>query len=236
MAHIPSGKRIWPTLLSAAAQAAARGLHKVHDRSADTHAAVILSRTAFDAYLHELIVIRNIDRYVRFASGPGSRKRLSRVRWNLVSSTRSSIAGLAKREKKKYQDIRELTLESKIQTILLILVDNHSSALIADFENSFSPIIQLNWLRNAIVHHEFGPPSVHLTRMCTLISTSLHLPALDPHRPWEDLLTHAAVASWACKSVCGSILALESIGKKRAVHLATTRDIVASAMSPLTYE
>jgi hypothetical protein len=236
MGHFWNGKRIWPTLLSAAAQAASRASCKVHDRAADSYAAVVLARTAFDAYLHELISLRRLDRYLKFAKGPGAKKRLSAGRWTMISNTRKSLAGLSKAEKKKYQDIHSLQLDVKLQTILLSLIDDHSATLISNFEVEFRNLIELNWLRNAIIHHEFGPPSTHLRSICLNIAKNLGIEAPDPKRPWEDLLMDPSVAAWACKTVSGALLALEALEKNRPIHLSTTRNLLESAVSPLHCE
>jgi hypothetical protein len=182
MVHTPRWRRIWPTLLSASSQAALRATNMKHARSADIHAAIILARTSFDAYLHELVTLRDLPPYVQFATGPGAKKKLSNIRWRLISETKRSLAG------------------------------------------------------NAIVHHESGLPSKSLIATCSAISSSVGLPPPDPRRPWEDLLSHPSVATWACKSVCSALIALETIDHNRTIHLQSTRDSVASAVSPLCYE
>jgi hypothetical protein len=101
-----SATRVWPTLLSAAAQAAVRAQLKSSDRGADVHTAVIMARTAFDAYLHELFALRNLPRFVKFMSGLGGRARLSKERWRLIADKRRSLSGLSKSQKREYEDVK----------------------------------------------------------------------------------------------------------------------------------
>jgi hypothetical protein len=236
MADARTGKRIWPTLLSAAAQAAIRADGERGDSSADTHAAIILARTAFDAYLNELLGLRRLPAYVEFATGPGARKSLSSTRWRLVADGRASLSGLSKSAKKRYQQTSELPLDSKLQTLLLLLEVPHSSTLIVKFETQFGPLKRLNSLRNAIVHHDFTPPSQSLVEICTAVCDALGLPPPDPEEPWENLLRNPSVAVWACLTVCQSIMDLEAIDYNRTIHLSATREAVCSAISPLRYE
>jgi hypothetical protein len=232
MGHVWNGKRIWPTLLSAAAEAASRTSDRAR-RGADGFASVVLARTAFDAYLHELMSLRRLDRYVKFERGPGAKKRLSASRWTLISNTRRSLASVSKAEKGKYREIQSLQLDEKLQTILLILLDDHSSKLISNFETEFSDLLLLNWLRNAIVHHEFSSPSSHLRNVCVQISNSIAIKAPAVERPWEDLLEYPEVSTWACQAVSKALLALESLERNRAIHLSATRNLIKSALSPL---
>jgi hypothetical protein len=234
MNHTPTWKRVWPTLLSASAQAAVRASQQMYNRSADIHAAIILSRAAFDAYLHELIKLRRLPRYVCFATGQGARKFLSNTQWRLIGDARHTLVALSKQNARHYEDVRELPLSEKLKALLLLLTGIDGSPLITNFEQQFKPILQLNILRNAIVHHEFGPPTQALVAISAAISSSLGIPPPSPKQPWEDLLNHAPVAVWACKQVCGALLAFESIEHNRPIHLSATRDSVASAISPLT--
>lgn len=234
LAHRRAWKRIWPTLLSAAAQSAIRASNGQHNRSADIHAAIILARTAFDAYLHELIILRRIPAHIRFATGPGATKFLSATRWRLISVAEGSSA--SKNNKNDYEHIRDLPLDQKLQTLLLLLEVPHSSPLVANFDTQFAALKWLNALRNAIIHRDFGPPAPALIEACKSIRSTLGLRASRPEQPWEELLSYPLIATWACSIVCRALLMLEEIDRNRTIHLAATREAVASAISPMRLE
>lgn len=225
--------RVWPTLLSAAAQAAIRARLKKSVRTADVHTAVIMSRTAFDAYIHEMFSLRDLPPYVRFARGHNSRKRLSKTRWRLIDHSRKSLSGLRGEEKTNYDDARELNLTEKLQTLMLLIVANRDDALIADFEIRFGSIFSLNALRNAIVHHDFQPPSGALLDTCSEIRRAVGLASQRTRGAWEDILLEAPVAEWACLTIARSIIEIEMIETSRTIHFGATRDAVVSAIAPL---
>jgi hypothetical protein len=149
-------KRIWPTLLAAAAEAAVRAAARRGGHvSTDIFTAVILSRTSFDAYLHELLLLRHLSPYVQFATGSEARKTLSETRWRVIRQHKKSVANLSKQEKSAFSDVRELPFTEKLQSMLLLLDADVKSPLIKHFEKTFRPMLNLNALRNAIVHMTF---------------------------------------------------------------------------------
>jgi hypothetical protein len=192
-----------------------------------------MSRTAFDAYLHELFALRDIPRFVKFASGSNGRVRLSRERWRLIADKRRSLSGVSKRQKKEYEDVRNLNLSEKLQTILLLLINDNRNSLISDFENRFKWLIALNTIRNALVHHDFGPPTDFLARTCNEIRGATKLAVKSRQSRWEEILSHPPLADWACRTVSLAILEIESINQRRKIHLMATRDAVDSAIAPL---
>jgi hypothetical protein len=230
--HRRRWKRIWPTLLSAAAQAAVRARDKANNRNADAYASVILARTSLDAYIHELIFLRQLPSYVQFRTGPGSRKRLSKSEWRLIADARQTLSGLSKNKKKHFEFLPDLQFHPKLQTLLLLL-GPEAQHLIAGFEIQFSSVNTLNVLRNAIVHHDFQAPSRVVASTCASLSASLKLPTPDPESPWENLFGHSIVANWACQTISNAILTLESVKYNRRIHLGATRDAIAAALSPL---
>ncbi|MGY2811973.1 hypothetical protein [Bradyrhizobium sp. USDA 4506] len=225
--------RVWPTLLSAAAQAAVRARSRTLARTAEVHTALIMARTALDAYLHELFALRGLPHMVKFAEGPSSRPRLSKQRWRLVAEARVSLTGFSKEEKKRYQDVREMSIGEKLQALLLIVCPERTHKLIIDFESEFSTVFVLNTLRNAIVHHDFDKPSEFLLGACDAVRTATGLSASSRRGPWEEILSQPPVAEWACKSAALAVLQIESIEKQRKIHPLATRDAVVSAISPL---
>ncbi|MFK4536179.1 hypothetical protein ABIA00_004362 [Bradyrhizobium ottawaense] len=227
-------KRIWPTLLAAGAEAALRAaLKKSGHPDRDVFTAVILSRTAFDAYLHEMLALRNLSVFVEFASGSSAKKQLSESRWRMIDRHRKSLADLPKKERTTFSDVRDLPLSEKLQTVLLLLKVEHKSPLVKQFERTFSLLLNLNTLRNAIIHHDFKAPSKNLKRACEEICTSLNLTLPVGAAPWEDFLRNPELAAWSCRTAANSLLAIEGIGYQRAIHLTATNDVVMSALSPL---
>lgn len=226
-------KRIWPTLLAAAAQAAVRAQQIRKGAMADVCAAVVMSRTAFDAYLHEIIELRNLPPFVAFADGPNGKKKLSSGMWRMTADSRLSLKGMPRAEKTSFCDVRELSLIEKLQTILLLLQADRQSRIVAHFEDKFSSLLLLNTLRNAIVHHDFVGPSGHLTKTCEQISAKIGLSQHAADRPWEEILSQPKLASWACVSIARSILSIEELEHNRKIHLIAGRDTVVSSISPL---
>jgi hypothetical protein len=233
MTNTRVSKRIWPTLLAAASQAAVRVRMARNGAMPEVCAAVVMSRTALDAYLHEIIELRKLPAFVVFAAGPRGKRRLSRNKWRMIADSRLSLKGMTRAEKAKFSDIRELSLIEKLQIILLLMHADHRSNIVSRFEDEFDSLLQLNALRNAIVHHDFAGPSGHLANTCERISAKvgLHLGAVN--RPWEDILTQPELAAWACVTVAQSILSLEELEHNRKIHLIAGRDTILSSISPL---
>jgi hypothetical protein len=199
--------------------------------STDIFTSLILSRTAVDAYLHELLSLRRLPLFVELedrrwghATAPPRR----------VLAHRHSIKGATKVEKKKFADVRDLPFREKIQTILLLLDVEPHSPLLKNFDRTFLDVLNLNTLRNAIVHHEFEAPSQSLKRVCQQVQQSLNLPKMVAGLPWEDLLLHSELAKWSCDTAAKTLLALEKIEHRRAIHFKATNDVVRSALSALT--
>jgi hypothetical protein len=153
----------------------------------------------------------------------------------MIAEARHSLSGLSKTQRQNYQHIIDLSVVEKLQSALLLLTaPAYDHELISQFEEKFGDLFLLNAIRNAIVHHEFGPPTHALASTCAKVRETLRLSSYNASRPWEELLNVPAVASWACKSVSVVILTLESVERNRTIHLSTTEQAVASAISPLT--
>lgn len=228
-----TSKRIWPTLLGAASQAAVAAQKSRAGVAPTVCTAVVMSRTAFDAYLHEMIELRDLPTFVAFVDGTGGKRKLSRSAWKMVADSRKSLRGVTRSEKVKFTDIRESSLIEKLQTILLLLNVELRSNIVARFEYKFESLLLLNTLRNAIVHHNFSAPSDHLLSACQRISAKVNLPSELSIRPWEDILSKPAIGRWACLSVARSILSLEELEYNRKIHLVACRDTILSSISPL---
>jgi hypothetical protein len=143
------------------------------------------------------------------------------------------MANLSKQERATFSDVRELSFTEKLQAILLLLDIDVKSPLIKHFEKTFRPVLNLNALRNAIVHHDFQAPSKNLKRICEEVCQTLSLVAPIAGLPWENLLLNAELATWSCKVVAKTLLTIEAIDYKRAIHFSATDDVVKSALSPL---
>jgi hypothetical protein len=225
-------KRIWPTLLSAAAEAARRAaINQRTHLSTDIFTSLILSRTSLDAYLHEFLSLRQLSLFVELESRIGGHAAAPPRR---ILAQRHSIKGATKTDKKKFSDVRALPFREKMQTILLLLGVEPHSPLLKNFDRTFLDALNLNTLRNAIVHHEFEAPSQSLKRVCQQVQQSLNLPKLVIGLPWEDLLLHSELAKWSCDTAAKTLLALEEIECRRTIHFNATSDVVRSALSALT--
>jgi len=226
-------KRIWPTLLAAAADAARRSKSdRRKGLGSEIYTAVILSRTSLDAHLHEMLLLRNLPIHVRFQTGDSSKRRLSASRWRMIEDARHTLTNTPRRERQDYSDVRDLPFEQKLQTLLLLLNADHQSPLVTRFEETFASTINLNHLRNAIVHHDFDKPSSTLKLTCQQIRSQLHISDDFPHQ-WETIMTHPEVGLWSCRTVGETILRLERLDHQRTIHFSATNNVVRSALSSL---
>jgi hypothetical protein len=143
------------------------------------------------------------------------------------------VANLSKGERAAFSDVRELPLIEKLQTILFLLNVDHKSTLIRHFEKTFRPVLNLNALRNAIVHHDFQAPSRNLKRVCEQLCQAIGLVAPAAGSPWENFLLNSELATWSCTIVARTLLTIEAVDYQRAIHFSATDDVVKSALSPL---
>lgn len=184
-----------------------------------------------DAYLHELLSLRGLPLFVELED---RRQGQAAAPPRRVLAHRHSIKGATKVEKKKFADVRDLPFREKLQTILLLLDVESHSPLLKRFDQTFLDVLNLNTLRNAIVHHEFEAPSQSLKRVCQQVQQSLNLPKMVVGLPWEDLLLNSELAKWSCDTAAKTLLTLEKIEHRRAIHFKATSDVVRSALSALT--
>lgn len=227
MIYQKEGTRIWPKLLEASAGASLRA-SRGDSGVSDVLTSVILSRSAIDAYLHELIAIRRLPSFVKTCRRHGAKKREVTV---FVSESRHSLPALGKND---FKDLKDLSLREKLQTVLVLMDVKPSDSLSRNFAEQFSDLFRLNSLRNAIVHHEFAVGSRSLKETCAKIRERAAMPPADELSPWEEVLESAAIAKWSCNVAAKAILDIEGVPFQRAIPYSSTQGVVASAVSSIS--